>query len=45
LNETQIDQWQDIRAGVIDSLQLVRHRAANDALILHKTWQKIGASL
>jgi len=45
LDEVQIDQWQDIRAGVIDSLQLVRHRAANDALILHKTWQEIGASI
>jgi len=45
LDEVQIDQWQDIRAGVIDSLQLVRHRAANDALILHKTWQEIGAKL
>ena len=45
LNSEQIDQWQDIRAGVIDELKLVRHRAANDALILHKTWNKIGASI
>jgi DNA polymerase III epsilon subunit-like protein len=45
LDETQIDQWQDIRAGVIDKLQIVRHRAANDAYILHKTWQEIGATL
>ena len=45
LDNEQIDQWQDIRAGVIDELKLVRHRAANDALILHKTWKKIGASL
>lgn len=45
LDSNQIDQWQDVRAGVIDELKLVRHRAANDALILHKTWHKIGASL
>jgi len=45
LDKTQIDRWQDIRAEVIESLKIVRHRAANDALILHKTWQKIGATL
>ena len=45
LNSQQIDQWQDVREGVINELKLVRHRAANDALILHKTWQAIGASL
>jgi DNA polymerase III epsilon subunit-like protein len=45
LDSRQIDQWQDIRAGVIDESKLVRHRAANDALILHKTWKKIGASI
>lgn len=43
LNNEQIDKWQDIRASVIDDLKLKRHRAANDALILHKTWKKIGA--
>jgi DNA polymerase III epsilon subunit-like protein len=45
LDETQVNQWQDVRAEVIDELQLVRHRAANDAYILHKTWQKLGANL
>lgn len=45
LNHQQVDQWQDIRAGVIDELKLVRHRAANDALILHKTWKAIGATI
>lgn len=45
LDEKQIDLWQDIRSGVIDELQLVRHRAANDALILHKTWKAIGATI
>ena len=45
LDSQQIDKWQDIRADVIDELKLIRHRAANDALILHKTWNKIGASI
>mgnify|MGYP003632353500 FL=1 len=45
LDSEQIDQWQDVRAGVIDDLKLARHRAANDALILHKTWKKIGATI
>lgn len=45
LNSKQIDCWQDVREGVIKELNVVRHRAANDALILHKTWQAIGASL
>jgi len=45
LDATQIDQWQDIRQEVIESLDMVRHRAANDAYILHKTWQRIGASI
>jgi DNA polymerase III epsilon subunit-like protein len=44
LDSQQIDRWQDVREGVINELKLVRHRAANDALILHKTWQAIGAS-
>lgn len=45
LDEEQINQWQDVRAEVIDELQLVRHRAANDAYILHKTWHRLGAKL
>ena len=45
LTSKQIDRWQDVREGVINELKVVRHRAANDALILHKTWQAIGASL
>lgn len=45
LNSQQIDQWQNIRAGIIDKLDIVTHRAANDALILHKTWKAIGASI
>jgi len=43
LKPDEIDQWQDIRAGAIEDLQLVRHRAANDALILHETWKRLTA--
>lgn len=45
LNSQQIDQWQSVRAGIIDNLDIKTHRAANDALILHKTWKAIGASI
>lgn len=45
LTNEQIDQWQNIREGVINDLKLTRHRAANDALILHETWKKIGATI
>lgn len=44
LNSQQIDIWQEVREEVINELKLVRHRAANDALILHKTWQALGAT-
>jgi len=43
LNETQIDQWQDIREQVITESNLVTHRAANDARILHQTWKRINS--
>jgi DNA polymerase III epsilon subunit-like protein len=43
LKPNEIDQWQDIRALVIDDLKLVRHRAANDALILHETWKRLAS--
>lgn len=45
LDSEQIDKWQSVRAGIIDSLDIETHRAANDALILHKTWKAIGASI
>lgn len=45
LNSEQIDQWQEVRAGIIEKLDIETHRAANDALILHKTWKAIGASI
>lgn len=45
LDSQQIDKWQSVRAGIIDGLDIVTHRAANDALILHKTWKAIGATI
>lgn len=41
LNPAQVREWSTVRQGVISDLGLPVHRAANDALILHKTWQEI----
>lgn len=41
LNPTQVHQWSGTRQQVIADLGLPVHRAANDALILHKTWQRV----
>ncbi|MCM0613976.1 hypothetical protein KFJ24_15925 [Marinobacter sediminum] len=41
LNPQQIRQWSTLRQQVIAELGLPVHRAANDALILHKTWEQI----
>lgn len=41
LDAEQIQHWSEFRQGVIGKLGLRLHRAANDALILHKTWQEI----
>ena len=35
--------WQDNRRQIIESQQLLTHRAANDALILHETWKTLHA--
>lgn len=43
LDSEQIQHWSECRQGVIGRLGLPVHRAANDALILHKTWQEIMA--
>ncbi len=45
LQPEHIEQWQSVRASIIGELDIVTHRAANDALILHKTWKQLGASL
>ena len=41
LNPAQVQQWAGARQQVIAELGLPVHRAANDALILHKTWQRV----
>ena len=41
LNPGQVQQWSGMRQQVIADLGLPVHRAANDALILHKTWQQV----
>jgi DNA polymerase III epsilon subunit-like protein len=42
LTPQQVQQWAAARQRVISNLGLPIHRAANDALILQKTWQSIG---
>lgn len=41
LDAEQIRHWSEFRQGVIGKLGLPVHRAANDAMILHKTWEEI----
>lgn len=40
----QVQRWAGTRRQVIAELGLPVHRAANDALILHKTWQRVTCS-
>ena len=44
LNDNQVQLWQDVHKATIEELDLERHRAANDAIILHKTWQRLKES-
>ncbi|WP_242634293.1 hypothetical protein [Marinobacter salicampi] len=41
LSTPQVQQWAAIRQQVISELGLPVHRAANDALILQKTWHQV----
>ncbi|MCK2148436.1 hypothetical protein MYE70_05095 [Marinobacter alexandrii] len=41
LDTQQVREWSAVRQEVIVELGLPVHRAANDALILHKTWERI----
>lgn len=41
LDADQVRLWSSSRQQVINQLGLPVHRAANDALILHKTWEDI----
>ena len=44
LDADQIRLWSTTRQQVIHRLGLPVHRAANDALILHRTWEKVRLS-
>lgn len=41
LNATQVKRWPAARQSIIASEQLPVHRAANDAVILRKTWEQV----
>lgn len=41
LDANQVRHWSSSRQQVINRLGLPVHRAANDALILHRTWEEI----
>ena len=41
LDAPQVQKWSGVRQQVIAELGLPVHRAANDALILHKTWETL----
>ncbi len=41
LDSRQVDLWSETRLQVINELGLQVHRAANDALILCHTWQRL----
>ena len=41
LDTRQVREWSALRQQVITELGLPVHRAATDALILHKTWERI----
>jgi len=43
LDSRQVKQWPSARQQVISDLGLPVHRAANDALILQKTWEYVSA--
>jgi len=44
LHDEQVERWQDVHRAVINDMQLERHRAANDAIILHHTWKRLNDS-
>lgn len=43
LTSSQVQRWSAVRHRVIAELGLPIHRAANDALILQKTWNQVRA--
>ena len=41
LDSYEVQRWQSTRNTIIEELKIPTHRAANDALILHKTWKSL----
>lgn len=41
LDDTQIERWQDVHNQTIEAMAMERHRASNDALILHETYKRV----
>lgn len=41
LDEQQVSKWQDVHDKAIEDMALPRHRASNDALILHETYKRL----
>ena len=41
LDDAQVSNWQSAHNAVINDLDLVRHRAAHDAKILHETYKRL----
>lgn len=44
LDDEKVERWQSVHKEVIAGMKLERHRAANDAIILHKTWLRLNES-
>lgn len=40
LREPQMDEWHCVKEQIVDELQLDRHRASNDALIIQETYRR-----
>lgn len=41
LDDKQIERWQEVHNQIIEEMALTRHRASNDALILHETFKRV----
>ncbi|WP_197468887.1 MULTISPECIES: exonuclease domain-containing protein [unclassified Oleiphilus] len=41
LDADQVSKWQDVHNQAINDMDLLRHRASNDALILHETFKRL----
>lgn len=41
LNEEQVQRWLDVHNETIKDMDIARHRASNDALVLHETFKRL----